>query len=104
MIRYARVRTRNEGIYVGRKCYGYPQSPLGNPYVTKTPGETLPAYKRWLWNQIRDANSPVSKEIERLAEKVKAGEEIVLSCWCRNPNTCHSSIIKAAVEWMVTQK
>jgi len=102
MIRYARVRSNNEGIYVGRKCAGYSQSPLANPYkATEIPGATLPAYKAWLWGQIKDANSPASREITRLAKKVKSGEDIVLSCWCTDHTTCHSSVIKAAVEWTI---
>lgn len=95
---------RKTGIYVGRYSheYGFNASPLGNPFHV-TLGEReepLRQYRIWLWERIKDKKSPAWLELVRIAEKVKAGEEVLLACYCA-PKGCHGDVVKAAIEWMI---
>jgi hypothetical protein len=80
-------------IYVGRP------SPLGNPYpVQGNREEVIQKYRLWLWEQIQ-SKSPAYRELKKLADRVKNGEEISLVCWC-SPLPCHASVIASAINWM----
>lgn len=35
---------------------------------------------------------PMSREIDSLAERIRAGEKICLACWCK-PSPCHADIL-----------
>lgn len=41
-------------------------------------------------------SGPMSAEIARLADRVRAGEQICLACWCA-PAPCHGDLIAKAV-------
>jgi Domain of unknown function (DUF4326) len=80
--------------YVGRAFAGWPESPLGNR------AGDIPAYRRWLWEQVKAEQGPAYNELRRLVGQVAGGERIRLGCWCA-PNPCHADVVKACVEWMV---
>ena len=42
-------------------------------------------------------HGPMRKEVERIAELVRSGQDIALACWCA-PKACHGDVIKQAVE------
>ena len=93
-------------VYIGRanNYAGLPQSPLANPFRAKAFGElsradfggrgqTLPHYKRWLWqcNQAGD---------EAVLDALRAIDaSSVLICWCK-PGPCHGDVVKAAAAWL----
>jgi hypothetical protein len=92
-------------IYCGLAWAGWEASPLGNPCrkgfkcsvckeVHKTPGETLPCYKYWLFNSIVQENPSVLNEMKKLKSNS------ILGCWC-SPQRCHCEIIIEAWERFV---
>ena len=91
--------------YVGRKGR-YQASALGNPFKpqVKGVGETLPRYKLYLWEEIKNGiggeGSEVWEELVSLAQSVKAGKTTKLGCWCA-PKPCHAEIVAMAVEWLI---
>jgi Domain of unknown function (DUF4326) len=98
-------------IYVGRsnKSYGLHQSPLANPYVIGRDGnreEVIQKYRRWLWTEMKTGiaggESAVFDELLDIAEKVKDGENVALTCWCK-PESCHGDIVSKAVNWMIKE-
>lgn len=95
-------------IYCGRKYGGYRQSPLANVPRKKgqQPGDTLPAYKSWLWGQMQDSNSPAMKELQRI-RKIEEGSltgRVILMCWCHDAQKCHCSVIYKAIRWLDKQE
>ena len=98
-------RLESDVWYVGRKGR-YQASALGNPYKPQIRGvgETLPKYKRYLWEQIKKGmageTSAVWSELVKLTESVKAGQTTKLGCWCA-PRPCHAEVIAQAVEWLI---
>lgn len=97
---------RHSGIYIGRYSheYGFKASPLGNPFQV-TLGEReepLRQYRIWLWERIKDPKSPAWLELVRIAQKVKAGEEVLLACYCA-PKPCHGDVVVKAIEWMIRE-
>ena len=88
------------GEYVGRP------SPLGNPFVIGPHGSrdaVIAAYRVWLWAKIQERDPVVCGELRRLLEVYHAQGELTLTCWC-SPQRCHADIIKAALEWRLSQK
>lgn len=77
-------------------------SPLGNPYrITDGVGrrKVIALYRKALendWNR----NGPMRVEIERIAELVRGGDDVVLLCWCA-PLPCHGDVVKDYVESML---
>lgn len=88
------------GVYVGRSMPRFPRgSVLGNPYKIGKDGdrdEVIEKYKVWLRTQYRKGGA-VKIELDMLARKVKAGQDIVLVCWCY-PQRCHAEFIREAIE------
>jgi hypothetical protein len=48
-------------------------------------------------------DGPMTKEIETLANRVIAGDRIILMCWC-HPYPCHAHLIVEAIEIIVKAK
>jgi len=79
--------------YIGRP------SPLGNPFPwdkNKPKGSTLQKYEEWLDEQIRNNNSSVINELNRLLV-IAREERLNLGCWCA-PQACHGDIIKKKLQ------
>lgn len=87
-------------VYIGRRCQGYVESPLANPFRSKDlPGgkeEAIAKYQVWLRSQLRDKSSAPAQEILRLGRLASEGASLVLMCWC-HPSACHGDIVCAAV-------
>jgi len=104
-VKQVRDWTRNV-VYVGRAMQTgnarlQEGSVLGNPFRVGQDGtrtEVIEKFRRWLWVCCKNENSKVRKELMRLVEKHKRGENIVLVCWC-HPAPCHADVIKRAIEY-----
>lgn len=84
--------------YVGRGK----QSKLGNPFVIGKDGdrdEVIAKYRAWLWVEIQKRGE-VWNELVALAQRVKAGEQLQLGCWCA-PQACHADVIAKCIDWML---
>lgn len=108
MITVVNVRhdKRPEIVYIGRRMPGRAGSPLGNPFRPGQHEDPIGLYRRWLWEQLQ-SDTPARREIERLAELHRAGQDLLLGCWCKGPDgtgDCHGDVVKVAVEWMAAQK
>ena len=104
-VKNGKVDGFKKGIYIGRKGYGLRGNALANPFKIGKDGNrevVVKKYRRWLWEEICKGNYEVIKELEKLKEKAKKGEEINLICWCY-PKTCHGDVIKACLEWMINE-
>jgi hypothetical protein len=94
-------------VYIGRGGKGLAASPLANPFrldparPRDEQPDVLERYRRWLWAELQ-TDSPVRREIERLASLPDA----TLVCFCRpvgrNAPACHGDIIAKAIEWYRT--
>ncbi|MDP9765256.1 DUF4326 domain-containing protein [Deinococcus enclensis] len=87
-------------VYVGRGRApdGLEHAHLGNPFVVGAgyaQGEAAAAYLPWLRTEyLRGAD--VRHTLEDLARRVRAGEHLVLVCWCA-PRPCHAEHLRSAV-------
>lgn len=84
---------KGKGEYIGRG------TPLGNKYNTGNRNKDIADFKKDLWKEMREPNSKMSKELERLYYIWKKTGKLVLICSCK-PKACHGDVIKAALEWM----
>lgn len=89
-------------VYIGRanSYAGLPQSPLANPFKVKDfggRGQTLPHYKRWLWERIQAGDEVVLDALRAI------DTSSVLVCWCK-PGPCHGDVVKAAAAWVQSQQ
>lgn len=81
-------------FYIGRP------SVLGNPYwrdPRRAAGSTLPAYRDYLIGQIASGNQLLLQTLLDIEAKHKAGEDVLLLCWCY-PAPCHGDVIKECIE------
>jgi hypothetical protein len=88
-------------VYIGRANAhaGLPASPLANPFKVRDfggRGQTLPHYRRWLWQRIQAGDKSVIDVLQAV------NESSVLVCWCK-PGPCHADVIKAAADWLCSQ-
>lgn len=92
-------------VYIGRAKAGH-DGYFGNPIAKGrqcpvchethlSPGDTLPCYKKWLWQRLL-ADSEFAAKVMDLAGKT-------LVCFC-HPNPCHGNILAAACEWLWQQR
>lgn len=84
--------------YIGREngFAGLGRSPLANPFKVAEfggRGQTLPHYKRWLWQQIQNGNEEVLEALRQI------NKDTVLVCWCK-PGPCHGDVVIKAAEWL----
>lgn len=91
--------------YVGRGR----GSVLGNPFVVGRDGsrsEVVALYRVWLWGEVRAGlrgeGGVVWAELLRLARLVRAGERVVLGCWCV-PLACHGEVVRSCLLWLVAE-
>jgi len=76
---------------------------LGNPFVLsnhRDPQERAKVIEsyRHKFNKDWELNGPMRKETEAIADRVAAGENVILMCWCAGAphhNPCHLDLIKA---------
>lgn len=84
---------------------GLPGSPLGNQYKIQPHGpftreeSVLNLYRKWLWQQIQNKQSPAYLELIRLTTLAET-QPLILSCWCA-PELCLGTIIKNAIEYLI---
>lgn len=94
-------------IYIGRRCAGWRQSPLANPFKPKHEGQrtwVIDLYTEWLWGKMKEVPDPkVTNELSRIAGMVQRGEAVQLGCWC-SPLACHGDVVKEAVLWWIANK
>jgi hypothetical protein len=91
-------------IYVGRKTtyrpeFGADFSILSNPYTIRKHGtreDVMALYRQWLPARLQ-AQSAEARAVEGLVERVRAGEKLLLICWCA-PQACHGDVIGAEIE------
>ena len=98
------IRVVNKRNHVGLGEYIARPSVLGNPFRIGPDGNramVIEKYRQWLWARIKDHQGPEWDELQRLASIARDGE-LVLICWCA-PLPCHGDIIKAAIEWLLSQ-
>lgn len=88
--------------YIGREMTGWPASVLANRYKFSSREINIQNYKAWLWCEYKE-DGEVKAELERLVNLVVDGKDVLLGCWCA-PLACHGDVIKACIEWMISQK
>ena len=96
---------KGDGVYIGRKGYGFKGSVLMNRFKIGVDGnrdEVIEKYRRWLWDEYKKGGE-VRDELIRLCEMVKDGKEVVLKCWCV-PKRCHGEVVKRCIEWMMKKR
>jgi len=95
-------------IYIGRANKNLSRSPLANQYAIGFDGDRdqiIELYRRWLWYQINiGEHNPngALKELLAMARLVKAGNPVILTCYCK-PLACHGDVIKRAVDWLIRE-
>lgn len=95
------VVSRRVGFQGGVQVYIGRPGVLGNPFRVGRDGnreQVIEKYRAWLWEAIGRKGS-VYRELVRLAGLHKAGEQVVLVCWC-SPLPCHGDVVKRALEWL----
>jgi Domain of unknown function (DUF4326) len=81
---------------------------LGNPYVLKDHRddarrtEVISLYKDKYDADIA-RRGPMAIATEKLAERVREGEHLILMCWC-HPKPCHGDLIKSQIERLLAFK
>ena len=103
---YGSIQALNQAFgdqwrYIGRadSYAGLSASPLANPFKAKEfggRGQTLPHYKRWLWQRIQAGDEAVLDALKAI------DAQTILVCWCF-PGPCHGDVVKAAAEWVQAQ-
>ncbi|WP_254444802.1 DUF4326 domain-containing protein [Anabaena sp. UHCC 0187] len=101
-------------IYIGRanSYYDLPESPLHNPFKMSGNGESerekvCSFFHKYLyhkilkWSQTGELDETTSA-LRDICLKLVAGEEIILTCWCK-PYQCHGDNIIRAAEWIIKQ-
>jgi len=70
---------------------------LGNKHILyvktnlKERERVIDAYRKDLEADLA-SDGPMAKELKALAARVRDGERLVLSCWCK-PSPCHGDIL-----------
>lgn len=89
-------------IYIGRG------SPLGNPFThfdlsktkaefhRETREEAVSSYEKYIWDKIRNGDTKICSEIDRIYELALNGD-VNLVCFCK-PKSCHGDILKKIIE------
>ncbi|MDC0644041.1 DUF4326 domain-containing protein [Crocinitomicaceae bacterium] len=89
-----------ENIYIGRSSK-HP-SPLGNPYVITSAvsrEEACAKYEVYLKERVKAKDKPILKELNRIANLVKKGKNVNLSCYCSHKGLqCHGLTIMHLVQ------
>lgn len=86
-------------IYIGRwhKVMGV-ASALSNPYPLREYGdETIPLYRRWLWDRIQERNTLVMTAFREIKE------DSYIVCFCKRPDgtgICHGDTVVKTWEYL----
>lgn len=94
-------------IYIGRRCAGWSQSPLANPFKLVSEAqraEAIDQYRRYLWAKMTSNDPAIMAELECIAHVVQSGLSVQLGCWCGPGKACHGDVVKAAVLWTIANK
>lgn len=93
MITVGNKNRGDTGLYIGRG------SVLGNPYPIDAEHDRAAVVALFREHLRRDwqAHGPMRREVEALAHRALAGEDLTLVCFCA-PQECHGEVIKAAIE------
>ncbi|WP_166144405.1 DUF4326 domain-containing protein [Methylosinus sp. RM1] len=79
---------------------------LGNPFILQNHrddarrAEVIALYKK-KYDADLARGGPMAAATEKLAERVRAGERLILMCWCHGApldKPCHGDLIKAQIE------
>lgn len=96
--------SQSQDVYIGRTLSQWKGSVLANKFRIGQDGnreQVIAKYRKSLWEQIK-LQGPVYDELMKLVQRERAGEEIVLLCWCK-PEPCHGDVVKGAIEWLAKQ-
>lgn len=102
MIRVGNIKNGDKGVYIGRGMRFRKGSPLGNPFKLEREderGRVIAFYRAHILAKIEAQDPAVLAELRRLQTMHKAGEEVVLLCWC-SPKGCHGDVLKELLETM----
>lgn len=103
-----RLEVRNEPsfYYCGRYMKAsrgrdeFDISPLHNPARVRVEGDREPAIASYVELRIIPAleaqSGAIWDELQKLAGRVRSGEDLLLGCWC-TPKRCHVDVIRIAV-------
>lgn len=71
-------------------------SPLGNPSSVQDRGrnKAISDFDAYLTAELKKHDSDVRKEMDRLLDRVCAGEIVRLGCCCK-PKNCHGDVIRS---------
>ena len=97
MIHFGCIKNGDSGEYVGRACYGYPESPLHNPFRVGTVPDAIEAYRTYLRARVEARDPGIIQELKRLKVLAETGE-LTLLCWCRPKQPCHARVIAEFLE------
>lgn len=82
---------------------------LGNRHVLRNHlddverAKVIAAYEADLIADEQGTGGPMTRAIERIADRVKAGENVILMCWCAPERDCHARHIAVRVKRLVEQ-
>ena len=97
VIHFGCIKNGDSGTYVGRACYGYPESPLHNPFRVGTVPDAIEAYRTYLRARVEARDPGIIQELKRLKALAETGE-LTLLCWCRPKQPCHARVIAEFLE------
>ena len=99
--------TCDVNLYCGRNGSKYPwlvDAGLGNPFPMKgEAGRDAVCEEYGSFLRLSLPDSPLKLRIARIAQLVREGKTVSLSCHC-HPKRCHCDTIKAAVERILQQE
>ena len=77
---------------------------LGNPFIMGRDGDRLGCIRKHnrLIKEDRENDGPISHELEKIAQMVRAGQNVALRCWCA-PKQCHADNYVKKIVKMVTR-
>lgn len=96
-------------LIVGRINQSYPdhtivridrKAALGNPFYMSNENQrdyVCDQFEAHMNYKLKDIKGYFFLEIKEIYKRVKAGENIVLTCWC-HPKRCHGDSIKAVID------
>lgn len=88
-------------IYCGRPGV------FGNPFVigeTGTREEVISLYRKKIWDAMYRSDGrdmDLMRHIFTLADRVKASESLVLTCWCEETEACHVDELIGMLEYII---
>lgn len=87
-------------IYIGRP------SVLQNRWPTPhygTRSEVCDRYDRWLEKRVTKNNRRIMAELNRIADLIETGTDVVLECYCK-PKRCHGDSVLKQVRKILRER